>query len=158
MNVIQRLDLASYRMSTPKKSKAVVKAVLECHFEAITLSNVAWLNLNPDAPNLYDSGVRYRRDPERALVAELWLDVPNILRRGFDDCEGLASFLAAELRAKEDNSLGKRRYPAAAVWLKPTRIPGSWHAIVKDHETGQLWDPSRALGMGRNRRKQRGRK
>jgi hypothetical protein len=153
MNVIQRLDLSSYRMSNVADANKVVKAVLELHFEAITRANCAWMMINPDAPNLYDSGVLYRRDPERELVAELWLDAPNILMRGYDDCEGLSSFLAAEMRTKEQNSVSDRRWPAAAVWLKPTKVPGSWHAIVRDAETGKTWDPSRVLGMGRNRRR-----
>lgn len=155
MNVIQRIDLGSYRMASPRESNKIVKSVLEMYFESITRANCCWLILNDEAPLLYESGVRYRRDPERDLVSELWLDIPNILRRGFDDCEGLSSFLAAELRTREVNSVGNKRYPAATVWLKPTRVPGSWHAVVKDLESGKMWDPSAKLGMRSRRRRRR---
>ena len=146
MNVAQVITLGAY----PRR---LTKSVLETYFEAITRSNVAWLLLNRRVPNLYDSGIFYERDPDRGVVAELWLDVPAILQRGYDDCEGLSCWLAAEMRARENNSVGTKRVPTAACWLKRTRVPGSWHAIVRDAATGQTWDPSRVLGMGQRRRR-----
>ena len=83
----------------------------------------------------------------------MWLDVPTIYRRGFDDCEGLSAWLAAEMRVRAKNSECSERVQGAAVFLKPTKIAGSWHAVVKDKVTGEVWDPSRVLGMGRGRRK-----
>jgi hypothetical protein len=146
MKALVVLDLPNYRIGAFAPAERGRIAALETMFEALTRINMAWLKSHK-APLLYQSGVRYRIDPERGDIGELWLDAPSILARGFDDCEGLSSFLAAELRCKPQNSVGSRLYPAACVRLKKTRMPGMLHAIVYDPETRQVWDPSRALGM-----------
>lgn len=156
MNISMVIDLSSYRMKTDKATRKLIKMLLETHFEAMTLSNMAWLMVNKQAPNLYDAGVLYRRDPERTRSAELWLDLPTIYRRGYDDCEGLSAWLAAEMRVRVKNSACDQRVQGAAVFLKATKIPGSWHAVVKDKVSGEVWDPSRVLGMGRRKRRNYG--
>ena len=114
-------------------------------FEASTVIGVAWLKLHPRTPLLYSSDVEYRREgsPER------WKDIPTILETGYDDCEGLSVWLAAELRTRAPNSIGNYRRPAACVALKSTRRSNLFHAVVYDRETREIFDPSRKLGMGK---------
>ena len=80
----------------------------------------------------------------------MWKDIPTALRHGFDDCEGLASWFAAELRVKH-------KIPGAVVKLlpQPTRRRRMWHAVVVDLETGRKWDPSKRLGMRPRKRRRR---
>lgn len=152
MKALLSIALQGYRIGNTAQNGALTKSLLEGWFEAMTRTNVVWMRANPRAPLLYRSGVRYRRDPERMAlgISELWLDAPSILSRGYDDCEGLASFLAAELRTRSPNSVGQQIRPAAYVRLKTTRTPGLLHAQVYDPETNSFFDPSRALGMGKN--------
>jgi hypothetical protein len=99
-------------------------------------------------PKLYESGVRY--GPENG---DLWLDAIGIIRRGVDDCEGLAAYRAAEL-VNEGH--------VAGVWtrLVPTGqsrdMGGSgnggrlFHAVTGVFEPdGRFYvdDPSVACGM-----------
>lgn len=153
MRIYQILDLRNYRASTEAGTRTLHRLVLETHFAAMTFSNVAYLRskLGQRAPLLYGSGVFYERDPERELVSENWWDIPTILATGSDDCEGLACYLAAEMRVRAPNSVSEKRHPTAAVMLKATRRRKMWHAIVVDKITGQRWDPSRQLGMGKKR-------
>lgn len=153
MKAMVSLDLDGYRVGRSTAERGhMVRSLLETWFEAMTRSNAAWMALNPRSPLLYRSGVRYRRDPAKGPlgITELWLDAPAILRREYDDCEGLASFLAAELRVRSPNSIGMQRRPMACVKLKTTRYPGLLHAIVFDPQTNTIFDPSKALGMGKN--------
>jgi len=117
-------------------------SVLATYFEAQTRVNVAYLLAFPKTPPLYKSGVRYRREG----TPEQWKDIPTILRDGFDDCEGLACWLAAELRVK-------RRIEAARVHLVSQASEGGdagavIHAVVVDGANlRRRWDPSKVLGM-----------
>lgn len=117
----------------------------------MTMTNVVYLmsKLGRTAPLLYASGVVYERDPEQEEFSERWSDIPTILKDGFDDCEGLSAFLAAEMRVRAPNSVSPHKHPTAAVVLKRTRRRGMWHAVVEDKTTGERWDPSRQLGMNR---------
>jgi len=151
MKSLVSLDLNGYRVGKSSRERGhIVRSLLETWFEAMTRTNMVWLALHPKIPNLYKTGVRYKRDPEKngMGITELWLDAPAILRRGYDDCEGLASYLAAEMRVRKNPSVGGKRRPFACVRLKTTRYPGLLHAIVFDPQTREVFDPSKALGMG----------
>jgi len=135
MKVQQTIALRCY----PPKMRL---AVLTTYFEAQTRVNVAYLAAFPQTPPLYKSGVRYRREG----TPEQWKDIPTILRDGFDDCEGLACWLAAELRVN-------RRIEAARVHLVSQAHDDAddgavIHAIVVDGANPRRrWDPSKVLGM-----------
>lgn len=123
----------------------------EAHFRRIDEGNLAillnalfninrlWLRTHPEAPRLYQAGVRYRAEP---LGRENWRDVSAVLEAGIGDCEDLASWRAAELRERD----GVRARPAFR-WRQvgDTRI---YHIVVKLPD-GRIEDPSRKLGMGR---------
>ncbi len=107
--------------------------------EAMTRCNERYLRHNAGTPGLYDAGVRYLREG----LPELWLDVPNILKRGGDDCEGLSGWRAAELRIA-----GKDANPILRRFLK--RDGGiMYHCLVEiSTPSGYVYDdPSARLGM-----------
>lgn len=115
-------------------SKSMLNGVLE----GLVAANAAYLD-RYEAPLLYESGVRYRR--ERAGKEE-WLIVPQILAAGWDDCEGLAGWRAAELRTLDGE-------PARAIAIRTG--PKKFHAVVRRAD-GSIEDPSRILGMKKVKR------
>lgn len=88
-------------------------------------------------PQLYRAGVRYRREPRE--VREEWLTAPEVLSRGYGDCEDLACWRAAELMVSGED-------PLARPILR--RTASGWHVVVL-RSGGGIEDPSRVLGMGR---------
>lgn len=105
--------------------------------EVFTQANTRYLKDHPEVPHPYESGVYYQRETKGL---EHWLGVEALLARGFGDCEDLAAYLAAWLRA--------RRGVAARVGLVEYR-KGSrrwYHAIVRLPD-GSVLDPSAELGM-----------
>lgn len=105
-----------------------------------TRTNVVYLRNHPWTPRLIDSGVRYQQERK-----ETWYDIPGILARGQDDCEGLASWLAAELQV-----LG-----GFDAWPRIVQTgPDLYHAVTRVRRPGRpnlYIDPSRILGMGKDR-------
>jgi hypothetical protein len=147
MKALLNLDLPNYRLAGDEEKSGILRIrTLETLFEAMTRIGMAYL-MSHRVPLLYESGVRYRRDPTRGDIGEVWSDIPTILKDGYDDCEGLAWFLAAEMRTRGPNSETKNKVPAATVRCKTTSMPGMLHAIVFDPTSGRVWDPSRRLGM-----------
>lgn len=106
--------------------------------EALTQIDVELLRTQPRPTSLYDSGVRYAREPSGA---ERWASVPLVLARGAGDCEDLACWRAAELRLRGDAAA---RVVSTAQQLSATRR--LFHVLVR-HGDGRLEDPSRRLGM-----------
>ncbi len=87
----------------------------------------------PISPALWTGQLVYDvRDPY-----EEWLDIEQIWERGGGDCEDLAAAVAAERTL-----LG---FPSSVKIIRSG--PGVAHAVVIDHKTGQLRDPSRTGGM-----------
>lgn len=111
--------------------------------EAMVYANVLHLE-DPERsyPALYESGVVYE---EELHGYEEWQDIPTTLAKGVGDCEDLATYRCAELRAhagidahpflrwREVQEDGERslRYHALVLW-----------------PDGRVEDPSRVLGMG----------
>ena len=112
---------------------------LLAQIEAMVQCNEYWLRHHADTPGLYESGVRYQREgkPER------WYDIPHIMLRGYDDCEGLSAWRAAELRMAG--------YQAQATLKRFTRPDGStlYHCLAEVKKGRQMIidDPSARLGM-----------
>lgn len=113
-------------LTVPSNDPEVLEAVLE----GVTVANHIFLT-RKRYPPLYQSGVRYKPEPK-----ERWLFIPQILARGWDDCEGLAGWRAAEYRM-----VGI----PARVHVVEGRI-GRWHAVVL-LPGGRIEDPSARLGM-----------
>jgi len=114
-------------------------ATLSAALEGLVATNVVLLRRNRNAPALYESGVRYRKErPGR----EKWLTIPQTLRAGFGDCEDLAAWRAAELQM-----LG---IPARAVVIRTGAK--MFHAVVR-LPGGRIEDPSVKLGMKKPKRR-----
>lgn len=121
------------RIVVPRADPRMIAACLA----ALQTLNTLWLQCNPRTPALVESGVRYRR--ETPWEREEFLSIPAVLDRGYGDCDDLACWRAAELRAH-------RVDPYARVELVPIS-PRVLHVLVRRSD-GTLEDPSRALGMG----------
>lgn len=115
--------------------------------EAMCAINLLHLRQRP-YPKLYESGVVYRREDG----TENWLDIPNVIKAGWGDCEDLVFWRVAELR---------KDGVKAAPFAKWRRVNGvyKYHALVRRYAPGRdhfgrqinasqwLEDPSRRLGM-----------
>ncbi len=110
---------------------------LEQLLEALCGVNEEWLDEHPEAPWLYRSGVRYVEEPPGR---DEWQDIPETLHRREGDCEDLACWRIAELRAR----LGE----AAKPYVKRTLYgPRTVYHVAVMRADGRLEDPSRILGM-----------
>jgi hypothetical protein len=158
------LDLAGWRARPDGYMLRYIKPVLN----AICTVNQVYLEHNPRTPDLYQSGVRWRREkgaiiyfPERnphvawkeATVPELFKDIPAMLRDGIDDCEGMACWRVAELRYRYHQParivirVRDLTDPAGRPIINPDgKQRRLFHVIVGIGDKRE--DPSRALGMG----------
>lgn len=93
-------------------------------------------------PRLYDSGVRYQREP---FGREWWQTALDNFAEGEGDCEDLANHRAAELNVLDGE-------PARTIAMQTGER--SFHAVVQRAD-GTIEDPSLALGMMRRRRRRR---
>ncbi len=86
-------------------------------------------------PDLYKSGVVYRKEPREHGRFEQWRTIRELMQTGYGDCEDLACARVAQLRM-----MGIRAIP----WLK--KHGHTWHVVVR-YPNGRIEDPSRRLGM-----------
>jgi hypothetical protein len=105
--------------------------------EGLSAVNEAWLREHPEAPWLYQSGVRYEEEPPGQ---DDWQDIPETLALRWGDCEDLACWRIAELRT--------RGLEYARPHVKQTVFGRRmvYHVAVRRAD-GRLEDPSRILGM-----------
>lgn len=114
----------------------------------LTAANVRQMRERP-LPPLYHSRVRQvdRHDVEYTREArghEEWQTAILVHERGEGDCEDLACYRAAELYVS-----GADR-GARAI---PMRTRAGWHIVVQRTQPSRtIEDPSKILGMGRERR------
>jgi hypothetical protein len=124
---------------TKGKSRRSLEAIMAC---AVTL-NAICLETHDETqiPYLYDSGIRYRREPRGRPVyegrEERWDTIPQVMEQGWGDCDDLAMWRVAELNVREGIA-------ARAIFEEVGM--GSWHVLV-EHPDGTLEDPSEHLGM-----------
>ena len=105
---------------------------------ALMYVDMFYLQTHPEAPALYESGVRYSEEPPGQ---EDWQDVPTTLAMGEGDCEDLACWRAAEYRVRHN-------IMASPTFTCKKRPNGGYlyHILVKLPD-GRVEDPSRRLGM-----------
>lgn len=88
-------------------------------------------------PPLYRSGVRYIPEP---ADKEVFMAIPAVLAHGGADCEDLAAWRVAELRA-----LGIDARFVVDRFVRPDGVPGRH---IRVFHSGRFEDPSARLGMG----------
>jgi len=116
----------------------VSPATIAAALEASTVANEALAQRGalPDIEHaIRDKLIRWR--PEPFTDGEHFDLAPEVLRRGWGDCDDLAPWLAAQLRHEGEDAR------AIAVRSGPTK----YHAVV-EREDGQILDPSKWAGMG----------
>ncbi len=92
-----------------------------------------------DPPKLYDTRVVYKAEKRR----EQWADIPTVLRQGYGDCEDLAAWRSAELRAEGVDAMPYIK------WAKKGKRT-TFHSLTRitlPDGSEVIEDPSRALGM-----------
>lgn len=117
----------------PERRELRRELALELLLEGLTLLNVALIE-RYKLPPLYAAGVVYQRD---APGIERWSHALDVLRRGWDDCDSLAAYRAAELRVHEGIP--------AYVLVRRTG-PTTLHAVV-GLDGVEIDDPAKRLGM-----------
>jgi hypothetical protein len=125
-----------------------IPSALEAVAEGLVLLNVALFEYADDrgveAPELYGSGIVYRREPRGREWWESATDALGVTSQRSGDCEDLAAYRAAELRhfdGEEDARVKIIRNPS-----------GSFHAVV-ERADGTIEDPSRIAVLLERRRK-----
>ena len=106
-------------------SAAQVRALME---GLSMINRVAMRESGRKWPSLLAAGVRYKRTHE-------WRSAALLLRHRTGDCKDLVAYEVARLR-----ELGH------AVTIRLTRVGSMWHVLIR-LPNGQLFDPSRELGM-----------
>ncbi|TXH50455.1 MAG: hypothetical protein E6Q97_20495 [Desulfurellales bacterium] len=109
------------------RDRALSHRILQVWLDALVETNVLVMREAKERgtplPPLYSSGVVYREEPKGV---EEWLDCLEIVRRGFDDCEGLGCFRAAELRVQGlTNARAVWKY-----WQNPVSLSQTYHIVT----------------------------
>jgi hypothetical protein len=126
------LDLFSVPSDRERSQK-----VLLILMDALANVNMTWLKTYPDTPALYNAPVKYHFDPDEP---DPWQDISSTLKKGWGDCEDLACWRIAELRAK-----GIEAHPYIR-WRRNAEGKYTYHALVLWPD-GRVEDPSVAMGM-----------
>lgn len=125
-----------------KRLAIAIKALLD----AQVLINQVYLSLH-DVPPLYRSGVRYMNEPKKWLIQgypiaiEEFACIPEIIKRGFGDCDDLAPWRCAELRRAGEKAKIRITWKA-----NPVEGGKLFHIVVRRAD-GSIEDPSLKLGM-----------
>jgi hypothetical protein len=124
-----------------ENEQELARSVLSMLFllDALVAMDRLWLQTYPEAPNLYESGVRYVYKDN--VEAPAWQDIPATLAKGYGDCKDFAAWRVAELL--------ERVGVAARPYVQWRMVDGAYrlHALVQLPD-GTLEDPSKQLGMG----------
>lgn len=133
-------------------SERILRALLD----ALLVADIEYLRHHPTTPRIYQSGVRYEREPlpkeierlypqcvspcKAPVHPEEWKSIPFCIEDGFADCEDLASWCCAE-RIVFDGIAAKTQFSF--------RTMGNlliYHIFVVLPD-GTIEDPSVRLGM-----------
>jgi hypothetical protein len=124
-------------------------AALNQALEGLVRVNVALLlaaiRSGRPVPPLYQSGIRYVREP---VPREWWQTVADNVVEGHGDCEDLAAHKVSEYRVAGILAGIPSKVRAECIRTGPK----TYHAIVR-HPDGRIEDPSRALGMRSRKRR-----
>lgn len=120
--------------------------ILQVWLDALVETNVLIMEESKERgtpiPILYTSGVVYKSEKKGV---EDWLDCLEIVRRGWDDCEGLGSFRAAELRLQGI----KNARAVWKFWQSPRTLEQRYHIVTRYRPPiGGFKFPSHAISLG----------
>ena len=135
-----RITLESAAFNGPEDEQESLE-YLAAALDMLIAWDTIYLLRHPNAPLLYESGVRYEEEP---LGAEFWRDIPTVLKYGTGDCEDVSAWLIAEKRVRFG-------IPARPFIIPQLRKNGKYlyHiAVATPDAPGGVEDPSRKLGMG----------
>lgn len=133
--VVFRLDAFGQTDAFPDDVAAMV--------EALAHINANFLELHPEFPRLYESGVRYLTRPHPKCRLEEWKNAAAVLKDGFGDCKDLTAWLLAELSVRD--GIDAEPY---VEWIEKPRGVIDMHIKLR-YPDGTLEDPSERLGMRR---------
>ena len=132
--------LIEFEIPSPVDAKA-----LNIFVRALCAYDVLWLERHPEAPDLYNSGVRYRTQP---LGVERFKPVPLILAQGNADCDQLAPWRAAELRVRHGiKAMPEVKKMGQALYHVFVRLPDGSAEDVSAHLGMKV--PERLAAAGR---------
>jgi hypothetical protein len=106
---------------------------------AVAEHNAEWLSKHENAPGLYQSGVFYR-----VQRTDVFQDIPAVMADGHSDCKNLVAWRLAELAL-----LGAPARSLTFWQYRPEKgaaFPYWFHVVVL-RQSGEIEDPSAALGM-----------
>jgi hypothetical protein len=129
------------RLGVPSQlSGAEKQDVMNAALESVTRANEGLIHRGLPTFDEAGPGKRFRWRPEPP--GDEHFDIAStILRRGWGDCDDIAPYAAASLRAT-----GEDPHARAIVIPSASGVPGRWHAIV-ERSSGELEDPSITAGM-----------
>jgi hypothetical protein len=116
----------------PRASKAYLRILCD----ALVSLNLIYLQDHPATPSLYETGIRYVRDP---VPVEDWQTIPELLYRGCGDCKSLACYRVAELLRQGVKAIVQFRW-------RGNGNRATFHIQVQLPD-GTIEDPSKILGM-----------
>ncbi len=110
---------------------------------ALAAIDIAYLELHPETPSLYEADVVYKK--EKPGIEKQWWDIPKMLSLGYGDCKGLAAWRAAELilagEVAEPYVTEGKTANGGTLYHVRVAVYGP------DGNVQRLEDPSRDLGM-----------
>lgn len=129
--VVFGVDGAFHPQASKVANAIALRALLDCLIDLDCLCLEIW----PNIPPLYYSGVVYHLMPPR----QAWDTTPILLNRGFSDCKSLVATRIAECR--------RAGQVAIPVFRNVTDGWGTMYHILILHGDGRWECPSRILGM-----------
>ena len=132
--------------------------ILSSLLDSLILADSLYLLSSPNAPALYDAGLRY--EPEE-LGRDDWRDVPSVLDHRGGDCEDVSCWRVAELRLRYNvpaeqyvtsKLVNSSKWGPFTLYHIRVLIPSAYARFaVGSVEPGPhgalIEDPSRNLGM-----------
>lgn len=105
--------------------------------------NERYLQSHPKTPSPFEAGIRYLHAHANS-AQETFRSIPEILRSGGSDCDGLVPYVVAWRRVRGND-------PKADIFLQWKRgiEPGTlrYHVLEKRGFDGAIADPCRFFGM-----------
>jgi hypothetical protein len=130
----------------PIKSRVIVLRRL---LDALASDDIEYLIQNPNTPPLYEWAPKYKIKPRPYVPgsneqADIWEDIPALMRRGDGDCKDLAAARLAELYLAGYEPLG--------FFIKVQQLGDLivYHIQIEGFDKHGLFfreDPSKLLGM-----------